>query len=160
MRKILCLLIILFSVIGLFGCPSNTQTPSVNIKINIEDNILTWNKLSDAEYYNVFIDNVQTAKVYEESFELKLKEGMYQIKVNAKLSTGFSEYSNVLSYYSDGSNYEGKNIELTAPVLKLENNILSWNKVSNAGSYDIYKNGELLINTTNLSLEIPSPQFL
>lgn len=154
MRKILCLLIIFLSVLGLFGCPTNSQTPSANIRISIENNILTWNKLSDAEYYNIFIDNVQIEKVNEESFELKLKEGMYKVKVNAKLSTGFSEYSNVLTYYSDGSNYEGKNIELSAPVLKLENNILSWNKVNNAGSYAIYKDGELLTNTTNLSLEI------
>ena len=154
MKKILSIIISVVFILGLFSCTTTTPNTTTKIQIKVEENVLTWDALANAEYYHVYVDNVQTAKVYETSYELKLSEGSYELKVNAKLSTGFSNYSNVLVYYSDGSNYEGEKIQLSTPKLTLENNTLSWTKVNHAASYKLYENNVLLTETTELSYDI------
>ena len=99
MKKILSIIISVVFILGLFSCTTTTPNTTTKIQIKVEENVLTWDALANAEYYHVYVDNVQTAKVYETSYELKLSEGSYELKVNAKLSTGFSNYSNVLVYY-------------------------------------------------------------
>lgn len=154
MKKILSIILSVVFILGLFSCTGTTPNNTTKIQIKVEENVLTWDKIANAEYYHVYVDNVQTAKVYETSYELKLSEGSYELKVNAKLASGYSNYSNVIVYYSDGSNYEGEKIQLQAPKLTLENNTLSWNKVNHASSYKLYKNNELLTETKELSYDI------
>ena len=152
MKKIICLFIILISIITISSCVYEEATNEIVIKV--EDNVLVWNEYKGAISYNIYIDNMLTDTVYENSYQLKLKEGTYKIKVNAKTSTSYTGFSNVLEYTSDGSNYNDPIYKIDAPTIKLENSTLSWNKVLNALEYYIYKNNELLDKTTSLSYTI------
>ena len=152
MKKIIKLFLIIFIFFSITSCTDTNNTNSITIKI--EDDVLLWDSYSGALSYNIYIDNILTDTITTTSYELCLKEGIYQIKVNAKTSNGYSSFSNVLEYYSDGSKYEEPIIKLNAPVIKLNNGVLSWNKVSNAISYDIYINDELLDTITTLSYSI------
>ncbi len=156
MKKIITIFVLLFTVFIVSSCE---VTPVDNeIVIKVEDNILSWNEYPDAISYNIYIDNAFTATVYENKYDLTLKEGSYRIKVNAKTSVGYTSFSNVLVYYSDGSNYLEEELKLLAPKIKLEDNIISWNKVSHAESYLVYLNNELYEETTNLQIEITQNQ--
>lgn len=151
MKKILKLFIIIFICFGITSC---TDTTDNSITIKIENDVLLWDSYTDALNYNIYIDNILTDTVTQTCYDLSLKEGTYQIKVNAKTTNGYSSFSNILEYYSDGSKYEDVVIKLQAPVIKLTDGILSWNKVLNAVSYDIYKNDSLLDSITSLSYSI------
>ncbi len=153
MKKIFKLFMIIFICFIITSC-TTTQDNSSSITIKVEEDVLLWNDYSGAVSYNVYIDNILTGTVNTTSYELSLKEGTYQIKINAKTINGYSSFSNILEYYSDGSKFEDVVIKLQAPVIKLLDGVLSWNKVLNAVSYDIYKNDILLDSTTNLSYSI------
>ena len=152
MKKIICLFIILLSIITISSCVYEEATNEIVIKV--EDNVLVWNEYEGAISYNIYIDNMLTDTVYENSYQLKLKEGTYKIKVNAKTSTSYTGFSNVLEYTSDGSKLPDDIIKLDAPIIKLTNGVLSWNKVKNAEEYHIFKNDQYLDTTTSLSYTI------
>lgn len=151
MKKVLKLFIIIFLGFIITGCVDESQN---EITIKIDEDIVSWNVVDEAVYYNIYINNILTDTTTNLSYELSLKEGIYKIKVNAKTSTSYSSFSNVIEYYSDGSKFVEDVIVLDAPVLKYENNKLSWNKVNKAVKYDIYLNGVLYTSTTNLSYAI------
>ena len=148
MKKIICLFIILISIITISSCVYEEATNEIVIKV--EDNVLVWNEYEGAISYNIYIDNMLTDTVYENSYQLKLKEGTYKIKVNAKTSTSYTGFSNVLEYTSDGSKLPDDIIKLDAPIIKLTNGVLSWKKVLNAEEYHIFKNDQYLDTTTSL----------
>ncbi len=152
MKKIITIFILLFIVFATASCEAYPVENQIIIKV--EENVLSWNEYPSALSYNIYIDNVLTQTITDTKYELKLKEGSYRLKVNAKTQVGYSSFSNVLVYYSDGSLYQEEAIKLLAPKIKLEENILSWNKVSQAESYLVYLNNELLEETTSLQLEI------
>ena len=152
MKKIVKLFMIMFICFGIISCTDTTNNNSITIKI--EDNVLLWDSYTNALNYNIYIDNILTDTVTTTSYDLSLKEGTYQIKVNAKTTNGYSSFSNILEYYSDGVKYNDIIVKLQAPVIKLTDGILSWNKVLNAVSYDIYKNDSLLDSITSLSYNI------
>lgn len=152
MKKILNLFIILIIYLVITSC---TTTQNNNeLVIEVEEDVLVWNSYDGAVNYNIYIDNVLTDTVNENSYELMLSEGTYNIKINAKTANGYSLFSNVLVYYSDGSKYEDVIVSIKAPIIKLTRGVLSWGKVLNAVSYDIYKNDCLLDSTTSLSYNI------
>ena len=151
MRKILNLIVIILIGFVVAGCVDPTIS---EFKISIEEDTIYWNELTDALYYNIYIDNVLTDTTTFNSYDLELKEGTYKIKVNAKTSTSYSNFSNVIEYYSDGSKYQEEQFVLDAPVVSYENNLLSWNKVANAYKYDIYLNDAFYTTTTNLKYAV------
>lgn len=153
MKKIVKLFLIIFICFGITSC-TDTNNNNNNIIIKIENDVLLWDSYTDALNYNIYIDNILTDTVTQTSYDLSLKEGTYQIKVNAKTINGYSSFSNILEYYSDGVKYNDIIVKLQAPEIKLTDGILSWNKVLNAVSYDIYKNDYLLDSITSLSYNI------
>lgn len=160
MKKILNLLIIIIITLTITSCiDQNTEN---DIIIKVESDVLVWDHYPDASSYNIYIDNVFTATVYENKYDLALKEGTYKIKVNAKTSTSYSGFSNIVVYYSDGSLYPDDITKLDAPVIRLENGFLSWNKVPNASEYHIFKNDVYLDTTTLLTYsieEVPGDKY-
>lgn len=152
MKKIVKLFMIMFICFGIISCTDTTNNNSITIKI--EDNVLLWDSYTNALNYNIYIDNILTDTVTTTRYDLSLKEGTYQIKVNAKTTNGYSSFSNILEYYSDGVKYNDIIVKLQAPVIKLTDGILYWNNVLNAVSYDIYKNDSLLDSITSLSYNI------
>ena len=148
MKKIICLFIILISIITISSCVYEEATNEIIIKV--EDNVLVWNEYEGAISYNIYIDNMLTDTVYENSYQLKLKEGTYKIKVNAKTSTSYTGFSNIVEYISDGSNYQEEIVKLEKPYIRLMDDVLTWNKILNAEAYEIYKNDELLTITSIL----------
>ena len=151
MKKILNLIIILFIGLIVTSCVDTTEN---NLTIKVEDDVLVWDNYPGAVSYNIYIDNILTDNVVDANYELKLKEGTYKIKINALLLEGYSGFSNVLEYYSDGSNYQEEIVKLEKPYLKLMDDVLTWNKVLNAEAYEIYKNDELLTTTSTLTYQI------
>ena len=152
MKKILNLIIVLIISLVVSSCVDTTNENKLVIKV--ADNLLVWDNYPGANSYNIYIDNILCDTISESEYELKLKEGTYKIKINAVLEIGYSSFSNVLEYYSDGSNYDSGINSLEKPVIKLVNGILSWNKVLNAEEYEIYKNNSLLATTKNLNYPI------
>ena len=153
MKRIILFILICFLVIGVSSCDEMTS-PSNELVIKVEEDVLLWDAYPDASSYNIYIDNVLTAEIVETRYELVLKEGTYKIKINAKLPSSYSSFSNVLEYTSDGSKYPDDIIKLDAPKINLSNGVLSWNKVKNAQEYYIYKNDQYLDVTTSLSYPI------
>lgn len=151
-RFILFILICLF-IFGVGSCEEYPSTTS-ELVISITDDTLMWNAYPDAVSYNIYVDNILHDEVVTTKYDLVLKEGTYKIKVNAKLSTSYSSFSNVLEYTSDGSKLPDDIIKLDAPIIKLTNGVLSWNKVKNAEEYHIFKNDQYLDTTTSLSYTI------
>lgn len=152
MKIILKLFIVLISCFVITGC--TTVENNNGLVINIEEDVLKWNNYDGAISYNIYVDNILRDTVNGNSYELVLKEGTYNIKVNAKTVNGYSSFSNILTYYSSGDKYEDVVVSIKAPIIKLTDGVLSWNKVTNAISYDIYKNNLLLDSITSLSFRI------
>ena len=149
---------ILFLLMGLFifGVASCEEFPTTTneLVITLVEDTVVWDAYPDAVSYNIYVDNILHEEIVETKYDLVLKEGTYKIKINAKLSTSYSSFSNIVEYTSDGSKYPDDVITLDAPVIKLTEGILSWNKVNNAEEYHIFKNDEYLDVTTNLSYAI------
>lgn len=152
MKKFLNLIIILIMCFVIASCNETNNTNELIIQV--EEDTLIWNDYNDAEKYNIYIDGILFDTTIETKYELKLKEGSYQIKVNAKLTNSFSGFSNIITYVSDGSRYEEVIVNVKAPTIKIFNGVISWNKVTSAVSYDIYKNDSLLDSTSELTYNI------
>lgn len=152
MKKILSLIIITIISFITTSC-IDTQTEN-NLLIKIEDDVLVWEAYDGAVEYNVYINNILTDTISNTTYDLKLKEGTYKIKINAKTNNSYTGFSNILEYYSDGSKYENKIDKLAKPNLKLSNGLLLWDKVNNAVEYEVYKNDQLLTTTKDYSFVI------
>lgn len=147
MKLTIKIFLIFICIFSLISCTASTNTtPTISVK----ENIVSWEEVTDAKSYLIFINNVQVEEVYSLNYELKLKEGTYFIKVKAKLKEGYSSFSNEIEYFSDGSFYEKEKYYLESPLIKFNNNTISWKKVNHATSYNIYINNEFYTNTKKL----------
>lgn len=156
MKRIFIILIMFFTMFIIYSCdPVENNT----LTISLEEDMITWDAYPDAKSYYIYVDNTQVATVYDLYYELKLKEGTYQVKIKASLSVGYSEYSNVVTYISNGSNVEVEKKQLAAPILKLNGDAITWNKVNNAISYKIYVDNNLVSETNELSYTFTKDEF-
>lgn len=117
-------------------------------------NTLVWDGVEHATSYEVFEGESKVQDTETTTYTIaKTVDGEYTYTVYA-LSTDVryskSPASNAVKY-----TYESVKIQLAAPLLTLMENVLSWEKIDHAESYEIYYEGELEVTTTELSYTIP-----
>lgn len=154
MKKIISLLIVLILFFALVGCGENNSIlsdPNSPLKLNLSTDILTWNKIDNASGYFIYSGSSQLAYTVETSYVLNLKEGSYDLYVDAKVDGNFVGKSNKVTYKTDGSTYVDPAKLLASPSVELKGNKITWNQVRNASSYDIYVDGSIYTNVTSAS---------
>lgn len=102
-----------------------------------EDSI-SWGAVKDATAYEVYVDGTLVDTVTTTEYALDLASGSYEItvkaifvKVDKKVT---SEASNTVNYIY--------NSQLGAPLLAIDNNVVTWQSVEKADKYVVYVNDE------------------
>ena len=84
MKKYFGILVIL--LLCLFGCSTtnNTKQQLESVELQYSEFILQWETVENAEYYEIFVNNVSFVKIYETQYDLSsLRNGSYTIGVIA-----------------------------------------------------------------------------
>ncbi len=119
--------------------------------ISLNGNTVSWQAVSNATSYEVYIDGIRRATVNVTSYTVTVSAaGTYAIKIKA-VGTGFdsSDYSNTAEY-----TYVPPAVPLSAPVISLDGDTVSWTAVENAASYKIYINDALKATVSDTSYTI------
>lgn len=102
-----------------------------------EDRI-SWGAVKDATAYEVYVDGTLVDTVTTTEYALDLASGSYEITVKAIFVKGdkkvTSEASNTVNYIY--------NSQLGAPLLAIDNNVVTWQAVEKADKYVVYVNDE------------------
>lgn len=142
--------------------PSSTPTPSSPSStieatklaapvISRNDLIVSWDKVPNAEKYEVYINGELDSTQIMNKYEIPLTASDIRIVVYAISSNELflkSDASNELAYKAPTS--------LSAPVISMTGNVVSWAEVENAREYSVYINGEYITRTTETSYTINS----
>lgn len=117
MKKLLFLLLSIFTVFGIAACDGTvtdgTETTveineqlemPINLAIDEENQMLTWDAVTDAESYAVYVDGVMVEEVTETSFDFSSLEGsrlIFSVKALAPNGMFDSNISNSLAFIAD-----------------------------------------------------------
>ena len=127
-----------------FTPPQNNKlaTPS-NVRIN--GNVVTWDVVENADYYDVYINDLFESTVSTPTFTIeKTEKGTYVITVCA-VSIG-NRYAT--SEESEAVNYVVEKTTLKAPQIRITGDMLSWTAIEGATGYDVYADGEKIASVT------------
>lgn len=135
MKKIITIFLVLITIFTLASCTvenNNLEKPV----LTVENNKVSWKKVTDAVKYNVYVDDEEFSFTTNTSITFTtLDEGSYKVVVEALFShtTSTSKSKPVTVVIS-------KNVEITLsnPVITLEENKITWEKVENAQKYAVY----------------------
>lgn len=129
------------------GCEENTpmSTDSMAVSnkldtpvIQLNDNVVSWELIENADYYAVFTNGVWQQVVRGNQYVLDYQmNGEYEVQIYA--CDSYKNYKS--SDYSNSVTYVVDKLELVAPELSLNGEVLSWNDVPGATAYDLYVNG-------------------
>ncbi|MCU0104621.1 fibronectin type III domain-containing protein [Acholeplasma vituli] len=148
MKRLYVLIVLILGVIGLYGCEtSNFEKPS---NVQISGTTVTWDAVKDAESYIVIINN-QEHTVSVTTFDLatlNLPSGSYSVTVVAKKGTTLSIPSTAVTFVVESSG-----LTLSAPIVTLTGQLLSWPAVTNATGYQVIINSTVH-NTTATSFDL------
>ena len=112
---------------------------------------LSWSSVADATGYTVKITGTSstTFTTAATSYTLTNKittKGVYYVSVRAYKSGVASDYSNEITW-----NYEKK---LATPTISLAGDMLSWNSITNATSYRVYRDTTLWFTVSSTSANL------
>lgn len=114
--------------------PDSIDAPVVALG---EDSI-SWGAVKGATAYEVYVDGTLVDTVTTTEYALDLASGSYEITVKAIFVKGdkkvTSEASNTVNYIY--------NSQLGAPLLAIDNNVVTWQSVEKADKYVVYVNDE------------------
>ena len=114
--------------------PDSIDAPVVALG---EDSI-SWGAVKGATAYEVYVDGTLVDTVTTTEYALDLASGSYEITVKAIFVKGdkkvTSETSNTVNYIY--------NSQLGAPLLAIDNNVVTWQSVEKADKYVVYVNDE------------------
>ena len=118
--------------------------------ISLTDNIITWDAISNADGYRVYENgSLLHNHINKNKYEISVEEtGTYVYQIVAFNQYGLysdSDKSNEVSYTFT------KPVDLVAPSISLSDKTVSWSVVAGAKSYNIYCNGEFLIEVSTTS---------
>ena len=137
----------------------NTPTDPVQlvapqISLNQSTGVITWFAVEHANYYEVYEGEKVVAKQTATSYTItKTAVGSYTYAVKAfSVSEAYtaSEYSNAVTYVVKPEGVE----PLSAPVITLKDNKITWTAIENATAYEIYEDGEKLTQVTDTEFNI------
>ena len=135
MKKIITIFLLIITMFTITSCTvenNNLEKPV----LTVENNKVSWKKVTDAVKYNVYVDDEEFSFTTNTSITFAtLDEGSYEVVVEALFShtTSTSKSKPVTVVIS-------KNVEITLsnPVITLEENKITWEKVENAQKYAVY----------------------
>ncbi len=153
------LFLVASSLLVLTSCNNNnaSDSSSKNDKdkldapvISLAENVITWDAITNASGYRVYENgSILYNHINKNIYEISVEEtGTYTYQIVAFNQRGLyedSDKSNEVSYSFS------KPVELVAPVISLIDKTVSWATVEGATSYNIYSNGEFLIEVTATS---------
>lgn len=145
MKRIYFLFLMMLGAVALYGCEQNS-TLGKPTNVTLTGDIVSWDAVTGAESYIVVVngtEHVVTTTTFDLS-TLNLPANTYTITVVAKKGTTLSSPSASVSYV-----VQGGGLTLSAPVVNLTGNILSWTAVPNALGYQVIVN--TTTHTTNLT---------
>ena len=127
-----------------------TKLSAPQISLDEESGVITWEAVEHATGYIVMENGMAVSSVTGTSYTItQTVVGTYSYTVRATSTN--PAYST-----SDDSNAESYTVTpkpLSAPYIKLEGNVLTWEAVENADSYDVYESGRKVAN-----IEQPLPE--
>ena len=119
----------------------------VSPTLTIEGNVLSWNKISNADGYNLYENGTLLTSLTENTYTVvKTEPGEYKYTVTATSS----DENYLMSSPSNEEIYYLYRVE--TPVLRFAGaylNFVQWDKVPNANNYEVYMDGTLI--SSNLS---------
>ncbi|MDD4111069.1 MAG: hypothetical protein PHS54_05960, partial [Clostridia bacterium] len=145
-KKGLFLFLFLFFSFQFIGCEKETPKLTTPI-ISIAETIVSWAEVDNAEGYVVVIQNKEY-EVTTTSYDFSLL-AYEDLLIKVKAVTSSEDYSD--SDYSEELPYHFKEV-LPAPIISIDNFIVSWAAVENAEGYLVkINNGQ--VNVTGLSFD-------
>lgn len=130
--------------------PTQLDAPT----ISLSGNVVSWSSVEDATSYDVYINSENPIRITTTSYTInKTEAGTYKVKVKAitdDINMWNSEYSNEVTY----SVTAPEPTKISAPVITLNDNVVSWTAVEHATSYNVYINTEAPVEVTTTSYEI------
>lgn len=153
MKKPLLFLSLLLSCSLFVGCspevkPTKLATPT----IALDDNVVYWSAISNADGYVVSVNNAENSTTRLE-YNITIPENTTaKIKVKAiSNNTNYSEsdYSSEVTY----SNVK-EDAVLKTPVLSIKDDLLYWGLIPGASIYRIYQNGTQIKEISQTSYRI------
>ena len=110
--------------------------------ISLSNNVISWSAVAHANYYEVYENGNFAVRNTATSYTItKTAVGEYVYKVRAiSASTAYtaSDYSNAVTYTVEPKVEPAE--PLSAPVIELNENEITWSAVENATAYEIYEN--------------------
>lgn len=143
MKRFYLLLLMLIGAVGLFGCDS-AQKLEKPTNVTISGDIVSWDAVTGAESYIVVVNSTEHV-VTTTSFDLStlnLAAGTYSVTVVAKKGAQVSLPTTAINYVVEGST-----LTLSAPIVNLTGNILTWQAVTNATGYQVIVNSTIHTTT-------------
>lgn len=145
-KLVLRILGILIFLLCLTSCEMGGTTPGgkeiITLSqpvIKVEDNVLVWEEVSNAEYYEVYLNNTLKGKVTDLSYDFSnLPSGTYTLKVRACNDKSSFENSLFSAIKFVKELTDAEKTKLSMPVLRIQDNLLIWNNVNNGTGYEIY----------------------
>lgn len=126
-------------------------------QISLDENVISWSAIVNASGYTVYLEDSAAGTVESTSYTISITEpGSYDFYVVAESDDenyAASERSNTVTYTVEEPDPEP--VQLEAPQISLDGNILSWSAVENATEYTIYQNGNAVESITGTSYVIP-----
>jgi len=109
--------------------------------------LIIFDEVANAQYYNIYIDDVSitvkatgTGQIQFDASKIISSPQKYTIKIKASGNNYFdSEFTDIYEYTHQ--------LPLEAPVLKMDETTLNWDKIDNAQFYDV------VVKTTNPTTE-------
>jgi hypothetical protein len=150
MKRFYFLFLIILGAVALFGCEQKS-TLGKPTNVTLTGDVVSWDAVTGAESYIVVVnstEHVTTATTFDLS-TLNLTAGNYTITVVAKKGTTLSAPSTGITYV-----VQGGSVTLTAPIVNLTGNILTWQTVANATGYQIIVNGNVSTTTTQTTFDL------
>lgn len=150
MKRFYFLFLIVLGAVALYGC-EQSSTLGKPTNVTLTGDVVSWDAVTGAESYIVVVnstEHVTTATTFDLS-TLNLTAGNYTITVVAKKGTTLSAPSTGITYVVQGSS-----VTLTAPIVNLTGNLLSWQAVVNATGYQIIVNGNVSTTTTQTTFDL------
>ncbi len=121
--------------------------------ITINENIVSWDSVQGASSYNVYIDGKLIKNITETNYTVSIsKVGEYKVTVVAVSSDVITSNSN----YSNEVTYTKNQTLLQTPVISNIDDLVSWDAVPNATSYEVYVDGQLIETINDVLYEVVS----
>ncbi|VEU82138.1 hypothetical protein [Acholeplasma hippikon] len=144
----------------LVACTKNTENLAKVENVKVEEQKLVWDEVANADYYEVYISNVEGSPFKVEANEFALYE---KIVAGVEYSIQVKALSNNEKFLASELSAEVKHLKygqqkLASPVVTYAENKLSWEAVEGADSY-LIEIGNYRINTKELSFEDDGARF-